>query len=168
MFRNFLVFSLVTMLAGCVLYPTTRDYYKPVVKLGQVETASAGCGYHKAKYDGLEQRAGGITVRAYPHFSLEENTLSLTLSTESEYDNVEVTLNKVVSNDVELPSVPLTLSSDYVVSEVYRAWYTSDAVRVQGKPGKLLITASDNYGNTYTFEFEFASQKDIYYSSINC
>jgi cytochrome c biogenesis protein ResB len=170
MFKTLINISLISMLTGCVLYPTTRNYYKPVIAEGQVEAASAACGYHTAKYDGIEQQNDNMLVGVYPHFEAEGNTLTLTFATESEYDNIELTLDKVTSNDVLLTGEPetLTRSTSYVSDNVHRAWFTSKSLQMQEQADTLTLFVSDNYGNEYQFKFEFTRKKDIYYSSINC
>ena len=169
MFKKLVTVSLITMLTGCVLYPTTRHYYKPIVQAGQAETASSGCGYHKAKYDALEQTVEGITVRVYPSLS-SEKTLMVNFGLESSQDSDHLKLNAVISNDVQLneESESLTLTSKYLHDGVYRTWYSSNAFQLTDQPNQLMISVSDSHGKTYQFMFEFTTQSDIYYASINC
>ncbi len=169
MFRKLVTVSLIAILSGCVLYPTTRDYYKPIVQIGQVETASSGCGYHKAKYDALEQTAGDITVRVYPSLA-SEKTLIVNFGLESPQDNDHLILNAVLSNDVHLSdeTKSLTLTSKYLHDGVYRTWYSSNPLQLTSQPDQLTISVSDSNGKTYQFMFEFTTQSDIYYASINC
>ncbi|MEF1279642.1 hypothetical protein QTO05_10880 [Vibrio fortis] len=169
MFRKLVTVSLITMLTGCVLYPTTRDYYKPIVQVGQAETASSGCGYHKAKYDALEQTVGDITVRVYPSLS-SEKTLMVNFGLASSQDNDYLILNNVISNDVQLneESESLTLTSKYLHDGVYRTWYSSNTFQLTDNPNQLTVSVSDSNGKMYQFMFEFTTQSDIYYASINC
>ncbi|OAN11624.1 hypothetical protein A3K86_22170 [Photobacterium jeanii] len=76
------IFSLWS-LVGCVLYPTTRVYYKPILSAKASDlTAIAGqsCGYHKAKFDGLRKqlKANNTVVNLYPEYG-EGSNLKVTL-----------------------------------------------------------------------------------------
>ncbi|WP_159737058.1 hypothetical protein [Vibrio atypicus] len=168
--RIWLVALVSIVLSGCVLYPTTRDYYKPVVKQGQSPAISASCGYHKAKYDGLEQQYAGRTVRVYPTRD-DENAITVIAVMESTHEENHLVHTQVVTDSGALMTLAnqTKLTSKYLDSEgVYRSWYETKYPPLKVTPEQMTIMVTDEGGKRIEFSFEHALQNDIYYSSINC
>jgi hypothetical protein len=163
--------ALVSMLlSGCVLYPTTREYYKPIVAKGQTEVASTSCGYHKAKYDGIAQQYSEHKVTLFPSRD-EDNSISITAVLESTLDHNKLVDAEVVTESGALMSGPslFQLTSKNVDSQgVYRSWFEAKYPPIKTTPQQLTILVTDEDGKQIEFHFEHASQDDIYYASINC
>tara|TARA_Y100001956_G_C4093650_1_gene174127 strand:- start:226 stop:738 length:513 start_codon:yes stop_codon:yes gene_type:complete len=168
--RFWLVILMSTLLAGCVLYPTTRDYYKPIAKQGQLPAASASCGYHKAKHDGLEQGYANHKISVYPTRDAE-NAISVVTVLESSSEQSEINDTQVIteSGAIMAGESKTRLTSKYLDSEgIYRSWYEVTYPPLKVTPEHLTILISDESGKTLEFVFERTTQDDIYYSSINC
>lgn len=168
--RIWLVAILSTLLAGCVLYPTTREYYKPVLKQGQTEVASRSCGYHKAKHDGIAQSYSEHLVSVYPS-SDTDNSISIVAVLETKVEQNKLVHAEVVTESGALMSGPsqFQLTSKYYDGQgIYRSWFEAKYPPLKAKPEQLTILVTDEDGKSLEFNFEHTSQSDIYYSSINC
>lgn len=170
MSRIWLVAMLSALLAGCVLYPTTREYYKPVVTEGQKPVASASCGYHKAKHDGASQQYIEHLVSVYPSRD-EDNSITITAVLETKLDDNKLVHAEVVTESGALMSGPsqFQLTSKHLDTQgIYRSWFEAKYPPLKTKPEQLTILVTDEDGKVLQFRFEHTSQSDVYYSSINC
>ncbi|RTZ18379.1 hypothetical protein EJ063_05870 [Vibrio aquaticus] len=168
--RILLIAVLTLTLGGCVLYPTTRDYYKPVAEQDQTPAASMGCGYHKAKHDGLQQQYDGHTIHVYPSRD-NENGITVVAVLESDNEESKLVHAEVVTESGALMTAPseMRLTSEYYDSDTgYRSWYEAKYPPIKVTPEQLTILVTDEQGKTLEFHFEHTIQSDIFYSSINC
>jgi len=158
------------LLAGCVLYPTTREYYKPVVEGSQIEVASTSCGYHKAKHDGIAEQYAEHKVSLFPSRD-KDNSISITAVLESTLEHNKLIDAEVVTESGALMSGPslFQLTSKHYDSEgIYRSWFEAKYPPLKTKPEQLTILVTDEDGKKLEFHFVHTTQDDIYYASINC
>ncbi|MEH0758880.1 hypothetical protein H4F20_04245 [Vibrio sp. 16] len=161
------LFSVV--LSGCVVFPTTRDYYKPVVMQSQSAVPSSACGYVKTRLDGIEQATDHYGVSVFPSKD-SENGISITALLESKRKGPELVNVEVVTEIGALMrddhATQVSNTTDSV--GIHRSWFNVKYPPLKVLPEQLKIMVTDSEGKTYEFNFEHTIQSDVYHGSINC
>lgn len=186
--NRFLISSvlLLTMLLGCVAYPTTRSYFEPNSEDG-VLTATSGCGYHTTKLDSLVREIGDISIQVIPEY-LEADNLKVTIFIKRENDYVSFEPELVVldaksvttsgdENQTLLKASDITSSLQVPTKSTpyYGQWYVLTFPVAADELNGISITLSaeslalgENSTNDLVFRFKKIAKQDFYYNSINC
>ncbi len=164
--------------AGCVVFPTTRTFYEPNSKDGELHNRSS-CGY-MSTHDSIERTVEGVRITLYLG-SVEEPedrkpNLHLTTYISSASDAVVVNPSLI---RIEIPNVNSSLEGSTIESNLHLLHQTqsfsifypdpsgyADSVTVIFAPEAISLN-----GHSLTlapFHFIRVKKHDAYYGSINC
>src|SRR3990172_42044 len=177
--KHVVLFFIVTLQIGCVVFPVTRTYFEPNIEDGR-PTRSSSCGYNRTADDSLERDSDGLHIQVSPSYQ-PGSPVSVTILFQGSVGDMDLQ-----PEQFELHSV--SDGSIYKPSDISRNVYRPDkshpyhsiwihitypvvSEKLQGIkfvfPNGSIMRNGVSI-NMNPFRFNKVTKSYLYYGSINC